>query len=77
MLAADAFSAFQEVGLDNDEAIAQVGARFRDTFLALGGGCNTNEVFRRFLGRDPSPDAFLRINGLYSPTKKKDITTGN
>jgi len=77
MLAADAFGAFQDVGLDDDQAIAHIGQRFRETFLALGGGCSANEVFRRFLGRDPSPDAFLRINGLIGASKKKDIITGN
>ena len=72
MLAADAFGAFQEVGLDNDKELAQVGARFRDTFLKLSGGYNSNEIFRRFLGRDPSVDTFLRINRI-SGHHKKDI----
>lgn len=75
MLAADAFAAFQEVGLDNEEALAEVGTRFRDTFLKLSGGFNSNEIFRRFLGRDPSVDTFLRINGL-SAHHKKDVILG-
>ena len=31
---ADAFSAFEEAGLDNDPALARIGRRFRDTVLA-------------------------------------------
>ena len=71
MLASDAFAAFQEVGLENESAIKEVGARFRDTFLTLSGDHNSNEIFRIFLGRDPSVDAFLRINGFTGHHKKE------
>merc|ERR1711916_70044 len=37
VLSADAFSAFEEVGLDDDAAVAEVGKRFKDTVLGLGG----------------------------------------
>lgn len=59
MVAADAFQAFKET-----EEVSETGARFRDTFLSLGGGCHPGEVFRRFRGRDPSPDALHTLYGL-------------
>ena len=46
MLSADAFSAFEEVGLDNTEAVAAKGRSFRDTVLSLGGGRAPALVFK-------------------------------
>lgn len=46
MLSADAFSAFEEVGLDDEEGVARVGRRFRSTILALGGGRAPDLVFK-------------------------------
>lgn len=34
--------------------------RFRDTFLVNGSSLKTNEMFRRFRGRNPSFDPFLK-----------------
>merc|ERR1719247_1892312 len=64
VLSADAFAAFEDVGLDNEEQVRAVGRRFRDTVLSLGGGQHPSKVFRAFRGRDPSPDALLKHNGL-------------
>ena len=64
VLSADAFSAFEEAGLDDPRAIAEVGRRFRETILALGGGTPPMVVFERFRGRPPSPEALLRHAGL-------------
>ncbi len=64
ILSADAFSAFEEVGLDNEAKVAETGRRFRDTVLALGGGCHPMEVFRAFRGREPEVDALLKHSGL-------------
>ena len=64
VLSADAFSAFEEAGLENEQAIAQVGNRFRDTVLALGGSKHPMEVFKTFRGREPDTTALLRHNGL-------------
>lgn len=64
ILSADAFAAFEEAGLDNPQAVAQTGRRFRETVLALGGGRHPREVFRDFRGRDPSVEPLLRHNGL-------------
>lgn len=64
MLSADAFAAFEEAGLDNDQAVKTVGQRYRDTILALGGGRAPELVFADFRGREPSTEALLRHNGL-------------
>ncbi len=64
VLAADAFAAFREVGLGNDEAIREVAERFRGTVLGLGGSLPAAEVYRRFRGRDATPDALLVEQGL-------------
>ena len=64
VLSADAFSAFEEAGLEDPLAVAETGRRFRETVLALGGGTPPMEVFRAFRGREPSPEALLRHSGL-------------
>jgi len=64
VMSADAFSAFEEVGLEDDKAIKEVGRRFRETVLALGGGQHPSDVYREFRGRDPTPDALIRHYGL-------------
>jgi oligopeptidase A len=64
VLAADAFAAFEEVGLEDAEALRLVAARFRDTVLALGGSLPAAEVYRRFRGRDATPQALLAVQGL-------------
>ncbi len=64
VLSADAFEAFEEAGLEDEEALAVTGARFRDTVLSLGGGLHPAEVFKKFRGRAPSPKALLRHSGL-------------
>jgi oligopeptidase A len=64
VLSADAFSAFEEAGLENPRALAETGRRFRETVLALGGGTPPMQVFESFRGRAPSPDALLRHSGL-------------
>jgi len=46
VLSADAFSAFEEVGLENKSAVKETGRRFRDTVLALGGGRAPALVFK-------------------------------
>ncbi|WP_263975189.1 M3 family metallopeptidase [Leptolyngbya sp. 7M] len=64
MLSADAFAAFEEAGLDDEQKLAQVGHRFRDTVLALGGSQHPMKVFTAFRGREPNTTALLRHNGL-------------
>ncbi len=64
VLSADAFAAFEEAGLDDDQTVRATGRRFRDTLLALGGGTDPAEVFRLFRGRAPSIAPLLRHFGL-------------
>jgi len=64
VLSADAFSAFEEAGLDDDERVRDTGRQFRDTVLALGGSVSPSDVFRLFRGRDPSTTALLKHNDL-------------
>jgi oligopeptidase A len=64
VLSADAFAAFEEAGLDNEQAIKATGKRYRDTVLALGGSKHPMEVFKSFRGRQPSTEPLLRHNGL-------------
>jgi oligopeptidase A len=64
VMSADAFGAFEDAGLDNEEAVRSTGRRFRETVLAMGGGRHPSKVFRDFRGRDPTPEALLRHSGL-------------
>ena len=64
VLSADAFAAFEEVGLDNEAAVQKTGRHFRETVLGLGGSRPPMDVFSEFRGRAPSTDALLRHAGL-------------
>lgn len=64
VLSADAFAAFEEVGLDDDTAVRELGRRFRHTILALGGSQHPLEVYKAFRGRLATTEALLRHNNL-------------
>ena len=64
VLSADAFAAFEEVGLENEAAIRALGKDYRDTVLSLGGSRHAGEVFRAFRGREPSTEPLLRHSEL-------------
>ena len=64
VLSADAFAAFEEAGLHDEEALSRTGRRFRDTVLAQGGSESPMEVFKAFRGREPNAEALLRHSGL-------------
>lgn len=64
VLSADAFAAFEDAGLDDEEAVKATGRRYRDTVLALGGSKHPMEVFEEFRGREPSTVSLLKHNGL-------------
>jgi oligopeptidase A len=60
VLAADAFSAFEEAGIF-DRATAK---RFRTEILEVGGSRDIMEAFVAFRGRKPTLDALLRYSGI-------------
>lgn len=60
VLAADAFSAFEEAGIF-DPAIAR---RFRSEILEIGGSRDIMDAFVAFRGRKPTLDALLRQSGI-------------
>ena len=60
VLAADAFSAFEEHGIfDNETA-----ARFRAEILEIGGSRDILQAFVAFRGRKPTLDALLKQSGI-------------
>ena len=65
VLSADAYAAFEEavpnVGTVLD---ATTGERFWREILSVGGSRPALESFKAFRGREPSPDALLRHNGM-------------
>ena len=60
VLAADAYSRFEEEGVFSERA----GRDFLEHILERGGSDDAMVLFRRFRGRDPSPEALLRHSGL-------------
>ena len=64
VLSADAFGAFEDAGIHDDEAVKATGRRFRDTVLSMGGSLPPMDVFVKFRGRKPNTDALLRHSGL-------------
>lgn len=67
VLSADAFAAFEEAAQQknsNSSLIPEVGQRFLDEILAIGGTRPSAESFKAFRGREATPDALLRHSGL-------------
>ncbi|MFT7670038.1 MAG: oligopeptidase A [Planctomycetota bacterium] len=64
VLSADAFGAFEEAGLDNEDTIRELGIKFRSTVLAPGGAKDPAEIFKAFRGRPFEVDALLRHRGI-------------
>lgn len=62
VLDADAFELFREKGIFNRE----VATRFRENILERGGTEHPMELYKRFRGREPDPDALLRRDALIS-----------
>ena len=60
VLSADAFSAFEEEGVFNQDT----GRRFRQCILEQGGSREAMDLFREFRGREPSIEPLLRHTGL-------------
>jgi len=64
VLSADAFSMFEEAGLENDQEIKDIGKNFKETILSLGGSLPPLEIFKLFRGREPKTDPLIRHLGL-------------
>ncbi len=60
VLSADAFLYFVENGIFNRE----IADRFYEKVLTKGGSKPAREIFRDFMGRDPDPEALLRLSGI-------------
>ena len=60
VLSADAYSLFEENGVVNRD----IGRRFREEILSVGGSRPALESFVAFRGRGPQIDALLRHNGM-------------
>lgn len=60
VLDADAFEYFKEKGIFNKE----VADKFKNNILSKGGTEEPMELYKRFRGREPKPDALLKRAGL-------------
>lgn len=60
VLEADAFELFKEQGIFN----RQVADRFRQEILSKGASSHPMELYKKFRGREPDPNALLRRDGL-------------
>lgn len=60
VLDADAFTRFAENGVLS----ATVGGEFRSRLLSKGNSADPEELYKQFMGREPSMDALLTRNGL-------------
>lgn len=65
VLDADAFAYFKEKGIFNKE----VAASFKATVLSQGGTIDPMELYKKFRGQEPKPEALLKRAGLISENR--------
>jgi len=65
VLSADAYAAFEEAGQASGNVLSfEVGRKFQQEVLAVGGSRPALESFKAFRGREPKIDALLRHSGM-------------
>jgi len=64
VLSADAYAAFEESAGADGEPSAEMGRRYRQDILEVGGSRPAMESFQAFRGREPQLDALLRHQGM-------------
>ncbi len=64
VLDADAFEYFKQEGIFNRE----VAQKFKDNILSRGGTEHPMELYKKFRGKEPQPDALIRRAGLIEET---------
>lgn len=72
VLDADAFAAFKETGDLFDPTTAR---NFREHILSRGGSVDSQELYLRFRGKPPGPEALLKRRGLASEYRRLFITS--
>lgn len=60
ILSADIFETFEEQGVLNKE----LSKKYLNEILSKGGSEEMSDLFKNFKGRNPSPDAFLKYQGI-------------
>jgi len=64
VLSSDAYEAFEELNIEDEEAIKKTGLRFRKTILSLGGSMSPKVIYKKFRGRTSNTKALIRHSGL-------------
>ncbi len=60
VMAADVYTYFAEHGMLNSE----LGKKYREIILEKGDSIPADELYRLLMGRDPNPDAFMKVHNI-------------
>jgi oligopeptidase A len=72
VMGADIYSLFQEVGVENQDKMRELGLRLRKIMIEPGGLLDGQAAFREFRGRDMSPEAMFAMFNAKNSTSTKD-----